>query len=215
MKGYTGVLANGEAIHYVDRKRWLWLLSVAYPLQPLLAIWLHFKTGNELWFLLPLVVNYVIAPLVDWAIGEDSNNPPEEVVMQLDQDLYYRRLTYAVVPLHFITLIACVWYATEQPLSWWGFVLLAVIAGMTAGLAINTGHELGHKNSKFEKSLAKSCWPLPHTVTFPWSTTAAITKMYPHLRTRPAHEWVRVSTSSRAGRFLARFEEHGKLRKND
>jgi alkane 1-monooxygenase len=155
MKGYTGVLANGEAIHYVDRKRWLWLLSVAYPLQPLLAIWLHFKTGNELWFLLPLVVNYVVAPLVDWAIGEDSNNPPEEVVMQLDQDPYYRRLTFAVVPLHFMTLIVCVWYATEQPLSWWGFVLLAVIAGMTAGLAINTGHELGHKNSKFEKSLAR------------------------------------------------------------
>lgn len=155
MKGYTGVLASGEAIHYVDRKRWLWLLSVAYPLQPFLAIWLHFRTGNELWFLLPLAINYVIAPLVDWAIGEDSNNPPEEVVMQLDQDPYYRRLTYAVVPLHFMTLIGCVWYATEQPLSWWAFILLAVIAGMTAGLAINTGHELGHKNSKFEKSLAK------------------------------------------------------------
>ena len=155
MKGYTGVLASGEAIHYVDRKRWLWLLSVAYPLQPFLAIWLHFRTGNELWFLLPLAINYVIAPLVDWAIGEDSNNPPEEVVMQLDQDPYYRRLTYAVVPLHFMTLIGCVWYATEQPLSWWAFILLAVIAGMTSGLAINTGHELGHKNSKFEKSLAK------------------------------------------------------------
>jgi len=155
MKGYTGVLANGEAIHYIDRKRWLWLLSVAYPLQPLLAIWLHSKTGNELWFLLPLVINYVIAPVVDWAIGEDGNNPPEEVVMQLDQDPYYRRLTYAVVPLHFVTLIGCAWYATEQPLSWWGFILLAVIAGITAGLAINTGHELGHKNSKFEKSLAK------------------------------------------------------------
>jgi len=155
MKGYTGVLASGEAIHYVDRKRWLWLLSVAYPLQPFLAIWLHFRTGNELWFLLPLAINYVIAPIVDWAIGEDSNNPPEEVVMQLDQDPYYRRLTYAVVPLHFMTLIGCVWYATEQPLSWWAFILLAVIAGMTSGLAINTGHELGHKNSKFEKSLAK------------------------------------------------------------
>jgi len=155
MKGYTGVLASGEAIHYVDRKRWLWLLSVAYPLQPFLAIWLHFRTGNERWFLLPLAINYVIAPIVDWAIGEDSNNPPEEVVMQLDQDPYYRRLTYAVVPLHFMTLIGCVWYATEQPLSWWAFILLAVIAGMTSGLAINTGHELGHKNSKFEKSLAK------------------------------------------------------------
>jgi len=155
MKGYTGVLPDGEAIHYVDRKRWLWLLSVAYPLQPFIAIWLHFKTGNELWFLLPLFANYVIAPILDWAIGEDRNNPPEEVVMQLDQDVYYRRLTYVVVPLHFVTLIGCAWYAGTQSLNWWAFVLLAFVAGTTAGLAINTGHELGHKNSKFEKALAK------------------------------------------------------------
>jgi alkane 1-monooxygenase len=155
VKGYTGVLPNGEAIHYVDRKRWLWLFSVAYPLQPFIAIWLHFKTGNELWFLLPLVSNYIIAPVLDWAIGEDRNNPPEEVVMQLDQDPYYRRLTFIVVPLHFITIIGSAWYAGTQPLSWWAFGLLAFIAGTTSGLAINTGHELGHKNSKFEKTLAK------------------------------------------------------------
>ena len=109
MKGYTGVLANGEAIHYVDRKRWFWSLSVVYPLQPFIAIWLHFETGNELWFLLPLFISYVIAPLADWAIGEDTNNPPEEVVMQLERDPYYRRLTYAVVPLHFVTLVGTVW----------------------------------------------------------------------------------------------------------
>ncbi len=34
MKGYTAALPSGEAIHYIDRKRWLWLLSVFYPLQP-------------------------------------------------------------------------------------------------------------------------------------------------------------------------------------
>jgi alkane 1-monooxygenase len=155
MKGYTAALPNGEAIHYVDRKRWLWILSVAYPLQPFVAIWLHLETGNELWFLLPLASSYIIAPLLDWLIGEDSNNPPEEVVMQLERDLYYRRLTYIVVPLHFITLIACAWYAATQSLSWWAFTLLAIVAGLTAGLAINTGHELGHKKSKIEKSLAK------------------------------------------------------------
>lgn len=155
MKGYTGVLASGEAIYYVDRKRWFWLLSVAYPLQPFIAIWLHFETGNELWFLLPLLVSYVIAPIADWAVGEDTNNPPEEVVMQLERDPYYRRLTYAVVPLHFVTLVGTVWYGTSQSLSAWGFVLLALIAGLTAGLAINTGHELGHKNSRLEKWLAK------------------------------------------------------------
>jgi len=161
MKGYTGVLENGEAVYYVDRKRWLWLLSIVYPLQPFISIWLHHETGNELWFLLPFLGNYILAPLLDWAIGEDQNNPPEEVVMQLDRDPYYRRLTYIVVPLHFVTLFGCAWYALSQPLSWWGFALLAAIAGIAAGLAINTAHELGHKNSKLEKALAKIVLAVP------------------------------------------------------
>ena len=37
MKGYTATLPNGEATVYIDRKRWLWLLSVAYPLEPLIG----------------------------------------------------------------------------------------------------------------------------------------------------------------------------------
>ncbi len=155
MKSYVGVTPGGEAVHYQDRKRWLWLLSVAYPMQPFIAIWLHYTTGNELWFLLPFLVNYLVAPLLDWLIGEDENNPPEAVVMQLDRDRYYRWLTYLVVPLHFVTLVGTAIYATSQELSWWAFVLLAVAAGLTAGLAINTGHELGHKNSRLEKALAK------------------------------------------------------------
>jgi len=155
MKGYTGVAEDGQAIHYVDRKRWFWLLSVLFPLQALLPVALHASSGNELWFLLPFLIYYLLVPALDWVIGEDTNNPPEEVIMQLEQDIFYRRLTYVVVPLHFITLFGCAAYALTQPLSWWAFVLLAVVAGLTAGLAINTGHELGHKNSKIEKTLSK------------------------------------------------------------
>ncbi len=161
MKGYTGTLPNGEAIHYIDRKRWLWSLSVLYPLQPFVGIALHAATGNELWLLLPFLLNYGIAPILDMVVGEDTNNPPEEVVMQLDRDPYYRRLTYIVVPLHFLTLIGTAWYAGTQELSGWAFLALAVVAGLTAGLAINTGHELGHKNSKLEKLLAKIVLAVP------------------------------------------------------
>ena len=161
MKGYTGTLPSGEAIHYVDRKRWLWSLSVLYPLQPFLGIVLHTASGNELWLLLPILLNYGIAPFIDMLFGEDRNNPPEEVVMQLDQDPYYRRLTYIVVPLHFITLLGTAAYAATQDLSGWAVLGLAVVAGMTAGLAINTGHELGHKNSKLEKLLAKLVLAVP------------------------------------------------------
>ncbi len=161
MKGYTGVNESGAAVHYVDRKRWFWLLSATYPLQPFIAIWLHWRTGSEAWFLLPFALNYLLAPLLDWLIGEDQNNPPEEIVMQLEQDRYYRRLTYVAVPLHFVTLFATAWYAATQPLSWWAFILLAAVAGLTGGLAINTGHELGHKNTKIEKNLSKLVLAVP------------------------------------------------------
>ena len=38
---------------------------------------------------------------------------------------------------------------------------LAAVAGMASGLAINTGHELGHKNSFLEKTLAKIVLAVP------------------------------------------------------
>jgi alkane 1-monooxygenase len=155
MKGYTGTLENGEAIHYVDEKRYWWFLSVLLPLQPFVGMALHANYGYEVLLLVPMLFNYTIVPLLDAIIGKDSNNPPDEVIVQLEQDRFYRRLTYAVVPLHFVTLFSSAWYAATQGLSWFGVVALAIAAGMTAGLAINSGHELGHKNSKLEKTLAK------------------------------------------------------------
>ena len=161
MKGYTAALPSGAAIHYVDRKRYLWALSVLFPLQPFVGIALHAATGNEAWLLLPLLLNYVLGPILDWLTGEDTNNPPEQVVMQLDRDRYYRWLTYLVVPMHYVSLFGIAWYAATQSLSWWGFLGLAAMAGLVAGLAINTGHELGHKNSRIEKWLAKIVLAVP------------------------------------------------------
>lgn len=161
MKGYTGTLESGEAIHYVDEKRYWWFLSVLLPLQPFVGMALHANFGYDILLLAPMLFNYTIVPLLDAIIGKDRNNPPDEVIMQLEQDRFYRRLTYAVVPLHFVTLLACAWYAGTQELSWFGVVALAIGAGMTAGLAINSGHELGHKNSKLEKTLAKLVLAVP------------------------------------------------------
>jgi alkane 1-monooxygenase len=161
MKAYTATLPSGAAITYVDRKRWFWTMSVLFPLLPLPGIALHAASGNELWLLLPLLLNFGLGPILDWILGEDRNNPPEALVMQLDQDHYYRRLTYATVPLHFVTLIGTAWYAGTQDMSVAGLIGLAFVAGMTAGLAINTGHELGHKNSRLEKWLAKLVLAVP------------------------------------------------------
>jgi alkane 1-monooxygenase len=161
MKAFTGELGDGTAISYVDKKRWLWIMSVTYPLQPFIGIWLHSVTGNQAWLLLPLFFGYVMGPLLDMVFGEDTNNPPEEVVPALESDRFYRYLTYAVVPLHFVTLLGAAWWAGTQDLQWWAFLGLAMVAGMASGLGINTGHELGHKKSRIERNLAKIVLAVP------------------------------------------------------
>ncbi len=161
MNGYTGISADGEAIFYLDRKRWLWLLSVLYPLQLFVGIGLHALTGTEAWLLLPVALTYIGGPLLDSLVGEDENNPPEEVVLELERDPFYRWLTYAVVPLHLVALYGAAWWAGTQSLSAWAFVALAIVAGMTGGLAINTGHELGHKRSRLERALSRFALAIP------------------------------------------------------
>ena len=161
MEGYTATTADGTAIHYVDRKRYWWMLAVFLPLQPLLAALLIVRTGNELWVVMPFLSTFVVTPALDWIIGEDRDNPPDEVLIQLDRDRYYRRLTYAIVPMHFLSLIATLAFAARYELSTPAFIGMALLAGLTSGLAINTGHELGHKNSRMEKLLARLVLAIP------------------------------------------------------
>lgn len=161
MKAYVADLSDGSQIKYIDKKRWFWTLSLPYALLPFAGIIPHALTGNEWWFGLPLLLTYAVGPALDWILGEDENNPPQEVISQLEQDRYYRYLTFICVPLHFISFLGAAAYAATQNLGIGGFLLLALVAGLTSGLAINTAHELGHKNSRTEKLLAKIALAVP------------------------------------------------------
>jgi alkane 1-monooxygenase len=136
-------------------------LSLAMPLFPMLGIALYFAYDSQ-WLLgIPLLFSYVIVPLLDYAFGSDENNPPEEIVPQLEQDRYYRRLTWFTVPMHFIVLIGIAWFVGTQDLTVWSVLALAITAGSYSGLGINTAHELGHKKPEFERFLAKIVLAVP------------------------------------------------------
>ena len=153
--------ATGKPVSYRDRKRAAWMLSVVYPLLPLAGVAAHAASGWQLALGLPLLISYGLMPLLDALIGEDTNNPPEEVVPQLEADRYYRWLTWATVPLHFVALIGCAAWVGTQDLSWWAVLILAYVAGAGSGLGINTGHELGHKNTRLEQWLARLVLAVP------------------------------------------------------
>jgi alkane 1-monooxygenase len=148
-------------INYTDKKRYLWLSSIFYPLVPLVFIYYYLQIGNEAILAFPLITGYVIFPLLDWVIGSDSSNPPEEIVPQLEEDKFYRLLTYATIPMHYIVLVACTWVVGTQSLSPIMVVVLAIIAGGASGIGINTAHELGHKNTTLENWLAKITLAVP------------------------------------------------------
>jgi alkane 1-monooxygenase len=148
-------------IEYRDRKRYLWILSVFLPLMPLAGVFLYFQTNTQWLLAIPLLINYIIIPLLDWILGSDVNNPPEEIVPQLEEDRYYRWLTWIVLPLHYLTLIVIAWFVSSQNISGWSVLIMAITAGAYSGLAINTAHELGHKKTALEKWLAKVALAIP------------------------------------------------------
>jgi alkane 1-monooxygenase len=148
-------------IAYRDRKRYLWLASLLYPLMSLSGIGLYRITGSEWLLLTPLASIYGGASLLDWLLGEDRSNPPEELVPQLEQDAYYRWLPILTVPMHFIVLIVIAAFAATQPLSTLGVLVLALTAGLYSGLGINTAHELGHKKTELERRLARIVLAVP------------------------------------------------------
>jgi alkane 1-monooxygenase len=159
----TYVLDHPEQgrIEYTDKKRYLWMSSLVMPLFPLLGIALYFVFDSQWLLVIPLLFSYLVIPFLDYALGSDTNNPPEDIVPQLEQDTYYRLLTWFTVPMHFIVLIAIAWFVGTESLTFWSVLALALTAGSYSGLGINTAHELGHKKPDFERLLAKIVLAVP------------------------------------------------------
>ncbi|MFM8239680.1 MAG: alkane 1-monooxygenase, partial [Actinomycetota bacterium] len=146
-----------------DSKRYLWVLGLTMPLLPFLAVGLHQLTGWGVWLWLGPIVILGIVPLIDWAVGLDPANPPDSVIKSLEQDRYYRWLTYLFLPLQYAGFALAFWYIATGDLTLVNKIGLAVTVGFIGGLGINTAHELGHKKESHERwlskiALAQSCY---------------------------------------------------------
>ena len=91
-----------------DKKRYWWMLSLFMPVFPLLGIWLYFNFGQE------------------WLLA----------VPQLENDHFYRWLTWATVPMHFLVLIVFAVFVGTQDLSMISVVVMDITAGSYSGLGL-------------------------------------------------------------------------------
>lgn len=148
-------------IQYVDRKRYLWLFSVFFPLIPFVGMGLFLWSGREWVLWLPLLLVYTLIPLLDYLFPNDSSNPPEQLVPQLEADSYYRILNHLTIPLHFIVLVGGAWFVAVQQPAWSGMLGLALVVGAIGGFAVNIGHELGHKKESADRIAARLALAVP------------------------------------------------------
>jgi alkane 1-monooxygenase len=144
-----------NVVPYRDRKRYLWLLSIFVPALMNAGVLLYFFSHRVIMLWLPVAFNYIVIPLADYIVGEDQSNPPESAIAALEEDGYYRHITYAVVPVLWITCIFAAWFVCRYRLPWYGLFAVILTTGSAGGFCINVGHELGHKQTNLERWLAK------------------------------------------------------------
>ncbi|WP_182378823.1 fatty acid desaturase [Nocardioides sp. WS12] len=147
--------ATGAAKRWKDKKRYLWMLGLVVPTLPLAAIALHRATDQGFWLWMTPVVFFAVIPLLDLVTGYDDTNPPDDVIDALENDKYYRWVTYLYLPVQYIGFILAIYYLATADLSVIARIGLAISIGTVGGVAINTAHELGHKRESVERWASK------------------------------------------------------------
>jgi alkane 1-monooxygenase len=140
---------------WTDPKRYAWALATLIPAAPFIAFGLDQFLGLGIAYWLGPFLVFVLFPFLDHVIGVDSENPPDSILKWLEEDKYYRRVTYAWVPIQYIGLVFACWIWASDQTTLFGDIGLMLTMGTVNGIAIATAHELGHKRPQLERWLSK------------------------------------------------------------
>ncbi|HXH80932.1 fatty acid desaturase [Nocardioides sp.] len=155
----SGTVPAGSTDGWKDKKRYLWLIGLVVPSLAFIGVGLHQLTGWGVWFWIGPIVVLVIVPAIDLVAGLDRSNPPDDVIEALENDKYYRWITYLFLPIQYVGFVGA-FYLLANPevmggLSMLDKIAMAISIGCIGGIGINTAHELGHKKEANERWLSK------------------------------------------------------------
>src|SRR5690349_4045037 len=157
----TSTVPAGSTEAWRDKKRYLWLIGLVVPSLAFIGYAAWALTGFGGFFWIGPVVILVIVPAIDLFAGLDRSNPPDDVIEALEQDRYYRWITYLFLPVQYLGFVGAFAlmvhgdpFGNGDP-STIDKVGLAISIGCIGGIGINTAHELGHKRESHERWLSK------------------------------------------------------------
>ena len=151
----TGTVAEGSTARWRDRKRYLWLIGLIVPSFAFIAIGGYELTGWGVFLWVGPIIVLGVVPLIDFVAGFDPTNPPDDVIEELENDKYYRYITFAFLPIQYAGFILSMYLIATADWPIINRIGLAVTLGFIGGIGINTAHELGHKKESHERWLSK------------------------------------------------------------
>lgn len=180
----NATVPEGSTEVWRDKKRYLWLIGLVVPSLAFIAAAAYIVTGWSVWLWIGPIIILGVVPAIDLVAGLDQSNPPDDVIEQLEQDRYYRWITYLFLPIQYAGFFGAFWViGGGNPAAWlvdalgiqdWAAGLpfgerltgdlglstidkigLAISIGSIGGIGINTAHELGHKREVNERWLSK------------------------------------------------------------
>lgn len=141
---------SSETLTYKDPKRYHWLLGTALPVIGLAIASGYAIAPKKLRFIAtagPIIVHGLI-PALDKLLGDDDTNHPDEAVKQLENDPYYMRIVTAFIPSQYLMTFIAAYGVSRKGTPLFDQIMMGATVGLVNGIAIGTGHELGHKSQK-------------------------------------------------------------------
>ena len=137
----------------MSAKRYGYLAVLLVPALPPISAWLGLISGQAdafAWF--PLGFLFVLLPIADYLVGRDPANPQDDAAaQQLENEVGYRILTLACVPIFLALLAWSGWWFVHADFNAAGKFGWLISQGVIGGvMAINIAHELIHKGGRVE-----------------------------------------------------------------
>ena len=96
---------QGSTEQWRDRKRHLWLIGLVVPSLAFVGYGGWRLTDLGAWFWVGPFVILVVVPAIDLLAGLDRSNPPDDVIEALENDRYYRWITYLFLPIQYVGFV--------------------------------------------------------------------------------------------------------------
>ena len=145
---------NPNFAEYPARKRHLWLVSLTYPMFPLLGTGLALFTGQPAFVWLPVIIVYLVIPIIEMLVGDDHRDLLGQMDAEAALSPFYRYMVHGLLPIIYLTWGVGAWYVATQSPSLITLIGIGISHGLGLGFAINSGHEVGHKTDRTSKWIA-------------------------------------------------------------